>query len=56
MKITAIKTNNKTGGYVNISFIPKVEKQMKSEGSYDEEGLDKTDLYVLATLNTIQNR
>jgi hypothetical protein len=23
------KTNNKTGGYVNISFIPKVEKQMK---------------------------
>jgi hypothetical protein len=29
MKITAIKTNNKTGGYVNISFIPKVEKQMK---------------------------
>lgn len=36
------KTNDKTGGYVNISFIPKVET------------LDKTDLYVLATLNTIQ--
>ena len=49
------KTNNKTGGYVNISFIPKVEKaDDTSEGSYDEEGLDKTDLYVLATLNTIQ--
>ena len=49
------KINNKTGGYVNISFIPKVEKADEtSEGSYDEEGLDKTDLYVLATLNTIQ--
>lgn len=43
------KTNDKTGGYVNISFIPKVET---SED--DEEMLDKTDLYVLATLNTIQ--
>ena len=43
------KTNDKTGGYVNISFIPKVET---AEG--DEEALDKTDLYVLATLNTIQ--
>jgi ATP-dependent exoDNAse (exonuclease V) beta subunit len=43
------KTNDKTGGYVNISFIPKVET---SED--DEETLDKTDLYVLATLNTIQ--
>nr|WP_315163404.1 UvrD-helicase domain-containing protein [uncultured Flavobacterium sp.] len=42
------KTNDKTGGYVNISFIPKVET------SEDEETLDKTDLYVLATLNTIQ--
>ncbi|MGZ9734572.1 UvrD-helicase domain-containing protein [Flavobacterium sp. GNP002] len=43
------KTNDKTGGYVNISFIPKVET---SED--DDETLDKTDLYVLATLNTIQ--
>ncbi|MDI5948658.1 UvrD-helicase domain-containing protein [Flavobacterium yafengii] len=42
------KTNDKTGGYVNISFIPKVET------SEDEETLDKTDLYILATLNTIQ--
>jgi hypothetical protein len=48
MKITAIKKNNKTGGYVNISFIPKVEKADEtSEGSYDEEGLDKTDLCFL---------
>ncbi|PRZ26413.1 UvrD-helicase domain-containing protein [Flavobacterium granuli] len=43
------KTNDKKGGYVNISFIPKVE----SSGE-DEETLDKTELYVLATLNTIQ--
>ena len=43
------KTNDKTGGYVNISFIPKVEATED-----DEEILDKTELYVLATLNTIQ--
>jgi len=43
------KSNDKTGGYVNISFIPKVES---SEG--DEDALDKTELFVLATLNTIQ--
>ncbi len=43
------KTNDKTGGYVNISFIPKIETSEE-----DEEALDKTDLYVLATLNTIQ--
>lgn len=43
------KNNTKTGGYVNISFIPKVET---SED--DEETLDKTKLYLSATLNTIQ--
>ena len=43
------KSNNKTGGYVNISFIPKIE-----ENDDDEEALDKTELYLLATLNTIQ--
>lgn len=43
------KTNAKTGGYVNISFIPKIE-----ENEDNEEGLDKTELYLLATLNTIQ--
>jgi ATP-dependent exoDNAse (exonuclease V) beta subunit len=42
-------TNDKTGGYVNISFIPKIETVEP-----DEEALDKTELYVLATLNTIQ--
>ncbi|PZX95134.1 ATP-dependent helicase [Flavobacterium aquariorum] len=44
------KINNKVGGYVNISFLPEIES---SEA--DEDVLDKTDLYVLATLNTIQN-
>ncbi|WP_338407316.1 UvrD-helicase domain-containing protein [uncultured Flavobacterium sp.] len=43
------KRNDKTGGYVNVSFIPKIE-----EIEEDEETLDKTKLYVLATLNTIQ--
>jgi ATP-dependent exoDNAse (exonuclease V) beta subunit len=43
------KSNNKTGGYVNISFIPKIE-----ESEDDDEALDKTELYLLATLNTIQ--
>jgi ATP-dependent exoDNAse (exonuclease V) beta subunit len=44
------KINNKVGGYVNISFLPEIEEQ---EGD-DEEVLDKTGQYVLATLNTIQ--
>ncbi|MBC7846844.1 MAG: UvrD-helicase domain-containing protein [Flavobacterium sp.] len=43
------KTNSKSGGYVNISFIPKIE-----ESEDDDEALDKTELYLLATLNTIQ--
>jgi ATP-dependent exoDNAse (exonuclease V) beta subunit len=43
------KENNKLGGYVNISFIPKLEK---SED--DEDALDKNELYLLATLNTIE--
>ena len=43
------KTNAKTGGYVNISFLPEV-----GAATTDEEAPDKTDLYVLATLHTIQ--
>lgn len=42
-------SNSKVGGYVNISFIPKVEKPEDSE----DETLDKTELFVLATLNAI---
>ncbi|HLF50673.1 UvrD-helicase domain-containing protein, partial [Flavobacterium sp.] len=47
------KINDKTGGYVNISFIPKVETSEDPDTS-GEETLDKTELYLLATLNTIQ--
>jgi len=43
------ETNNKKGGYVNLSFIPKIEAP-----ETDEEPRDKDDLYVLATLNTIK--
>jgi len=43
--------NEKTGGYVNISFIPSPET---SRDTSEEDALDKTDLFVLATLNTIQ--
>ncbi|WPR71858.1 UvrD-helicase domain-containing protein [Flavobacterium sp. NG2] len=44
------KTNDKTGGYVNISFIPEIEKSDEEE----EEILDKTDLYLQATHQTIE--
>jgi len=45
------KTNDKSGGYVNISFIPNIEATEEDEA---EEALGKTELYVQATLNTIQ--
>lgn len=44
-------TNSKKGGYVNISFLPIAEK---NESVDEEEVVEKSDLYVLATLNTIQ--
>ncbi|AWG21048.1 ATP-dependent helicase [Flavobacterium faecale] len=43
------KTNDKVGGYVNISFIPKIE-----DTEEEEDKLSKEDLYVQATLHTIQ--
>ena len=43
------KSNSKMGGYVNISFIPKIE-----ESEDDEDAKNKTDLYLSATLYTIQ--
>ena len=46
------ETNSKTGGYVNISFIAKPDDVIDD---FDEEPLEKIDLYVLATLNTIQD-
>lgn len=45
------KSNSKKGGYVNISFLPIIEK---NEFADEEEVVEKSDLYVLATLNTIQ--
>jgi ATP-dependent exoDNAse (exonuclease V) beta subunit len=44
------KINQKTGGYVNISFLPKTETV---EDEDDDEELNKNDLYVRATLKTI---
>ena len=44
-------SNAKKGGYVNISFLPIIEK---NDFADDEEVVEKSDLYVLATLNTIQ--
>jgi ATP-dependent exoDNAse (exonuclease V) beta subunit len=41
--------NDKKGGYVNISFLPEIEKSEEPE----EDELNKSDLYVRATLNTI---
>ncbi|WET00918.1 UvrD-helicase domain-containing protein [Flavobacterium sp. YJ01] len=43
-------TNSKKGGYVNISFLPVVDK---NEFGDEDEVVEKSDLYVLATLNTI---
>ena len=42
--------NNKKGGYVNISFLPKSEKADNGE----EENPVKVEMYLLATLNRIQ--
>ncbi len=42
--------NNKKGGYVNISFLPKTEKADYGE----EENPAKVEMYLLATLNRIQ--
>jgi ATP-dependent exoDNAse (exonuclease V) beta subunit len=43
------KENSKKGGYVNISFVPKLENSTE-----DEDALDKNELYLQATLKTIE--
>ncbi|WP_395045191.1 UvrD-helicase domain-containing protein [Flavobacterium sp.] len=43
------KFNSKNGGYINLSFIPKIDK----EETLDDENFDKNDLYLDATLHTI---
>ena len=45
-------SNSKNGGYVNISFLPIIEK---NDFADEDDIVEKSDLYVLATLNTIQN-
>jgi ATP-dependent exoDNAse (exonuclease V) beta subunit len=45
--------NDKKGGYVNISFIPKMEKTDIGNEAFGEEDQAKDDLYLKATLNTI---
>lgn len=44
-------TNSKKGGYVNISFLPIIDK---NDFADEEDVVEKSDLYVLATLNTIK--
>ncbi|MFB9077715.1 UvrD-helicase domain-containing protein [Flavobacterium procerum] len=44
-------SNSKKGGYVNLSFLPIIEKDDSAE---EEDAIEKSDLYVLAVLNTIQ--
>ena len=46
--------NSKKGGYVNLSFIPKTDQQEIVSEELREENLSKEELYLLATLNTIQ--
>jgi ATP-dependent exoDNAse (exonuclease V) beta subunit len=41
--------NSKKGGYVNISFVPKLENSTE-----DEDALDKNELYLQATLKIIE--
>lgn len=48
------KENKKKGGYVNISFIPKLEKADESFEGTGEENFAKKELYLLATLNRIK--
>jgi ATP-dependent exoDNAse (exonuclease V) beta subunit len=45
------KTNDKVGGYVNLSFLPKKEK---NNDFLDEETLEKGELFLEATLKTIE--
>jgi ATP-dependent exoDNAse (exonuclease V) beta subunit len=43
------KTNSKKGGFVSISFIPKIEKE-----ELEEDSLDRNELYLEATFKKIQ--
>jgi ATP-dependent exoDNAse (exonuclease V) beta subunit len=45
------KTNDKNGGYVTISFLPKNEK---NADNWEDEKVEKEDLFLEATLKTIE--
>jgi ATP-dependent exoDNAse (exonuclease V) beta subunit len=45
------KFNNKKGGYVNIAFIDEIETELSPE--FEEENLDKNEIYLQKTLQTI---
>ena len=46
--------NAKKGGYVSITFIPKIEKSDFDFENFGEEITEKNELYLQATLQTIQ--
>ena len=48
------KINSKVGGYVNISFIPNIVKGDDNSETAEGDTVDKSDLFVSATLDTIQ--
>jgi len=48
------ETNDKKGGYVNITFLPKIEKAESNNETNEEESLDKIEQYLEATLQTIE--
>ena len=48
------ETNDKKGGYVNITFLPKIDKAESNNENNQEESLDKIEQYLEATLQTIE--
>ena len=48
------KINSKVGGYINISFIPNIVKGDDNSETAEGDTVDKSDLFVSATLDTIQ--
>jgi parvulin-like peptidyl-prolyl isomerase len=52
------KSNSKKGGYVNVSFLPEIEKGEVVDNETDEENSDldptKNDLYLAKTIQTSQ--
>ncbi|MGL2962498.1 UvrD-helicase domain-containing protein [Flavobacterium sp. RSB2_4_14] len=47
--------NDKKGGYVTISFLPKVEKPEYNPEEAEEENLETNELFLEATFKTIQD-